>query len=191
MDALTLLLTRRSAKKLTSPAPKGQALENVLQAGLRAPDHGKLRPYRFYIIEGEQRQSFSDLLVKAAKEENLSEKMREKAEKTPFKAPMIIVIVAHCEDHPKVPKWEQEITAGCAVQAMQMAAVAQGFGGIWRTGAWTDCQSVRRAFRCRTEDKIVGFLYLGTPKEAPSAPKILDSEEFTTFCQDDFFALHQ
>jgi nitroreductase len=77
---------------------------------------------------------------------------------------MIITVVAHCEEHHKVPRWEQVVSAGCAVMAMQMAAVAQGFNGIWRSGAWTEHQAVREAFNCREQDAIVGFLYLGTPQ---------------------------
>ncbi len=56
------------------------------------------------------------------------------------------------------------MSAGCAVMAMQMAAIAQGFNGIWRSGALTESAIVREAFECRPQDKIVGFLYLGTPQ---------------------------
>nr|MBA2814491.1 NAD(P)H nitroreductase [Candidatus Pantoea persica] len=66
---------------------------------------------------------------------------------------MIITVIAHGEAHPKVPRWEQLVSASCAVIAMQMAAAAQGFNGIWRS-----------AFGCREQDAIVGFLYLGTPQ---------------------------
>ena len=73
-------------------------------------------------------------------------------------------MVAHCEEHHKVPRWEQVVSAGCAVMAMQMAALAQGFNGIWRSGPFTDNALVREAFECREQDQIVGFLYLGTPQ---------------------------
>ncbi|MGR5543123.1 nitroreductase family protein, partial [Vibrio campbellii] len=53
MDALELLLNRRSIAKLSAPAPEGVALENIIQAGLRAPDHGNLQPWRFVIAQGE------------------------------------------------------------------------------------------------------------------------------------------
>ena len=56
------------------------------------------------------------------------------------------------------------MSAGCAVMAMQMAAVAQGFNGIWRSGALTESPVVREGFQCGAQDKIVGFLYLGTPQ---------------------------
>ncbi|MEA1064874.1 NAD(P)H nitroreductase [Erwinia sp. HR93] len=164
MDALELLINRRSASRLAEPAPTGEALENILRAGMRAPDHGTLQPWRFFLIEGDGLARFSALLQQAAQARNLDEKAQEKARTAPFRAPLIITVVAHCETHHKVPIWEQELSAGCAVMAMQMAAAAQGFNGIWRSGIWTDDPQVRAGFDCREQDKIVGFLYLGTPQ---------------------------
>jgi len=164
MDALDLVVNRRSASRLSEPAPKGEALENIIRAGMRAPDHGTLQPWRFIVIENEGRERFSQLLENTARNDNMEEKAIEKAKQSPFRAPMIITVVAHCEAHHKVPRWEQVVSAGCAVMAMQMAAQAQGFNGIWRSGAWTEHEAVRQAFNCREQDAIVGFLYLGTPQ---------------------------
>ena len=164
MDALDLVVNRRSASRLSEPAPKGEALENIIRAGMRAPDHGTLQPWRFIVIENEGRERFSQLLENAARNDNMEEKAIEKAKQSPFRAPMIITVVAHCEAHHKVPRWEQVVSAGCAVMAMQMAAQAQGFNGIWRSGAWTEHEAVRQAFNCREQDAVVGFLYLGTPQ---------------------------
>lgn len=164
MDALDLVVNRRSASRLSEPAPAGEALENIIRAGMRAPDHGTLQPWRFIVIEDQGRERFSQLLEKAARDDDMEPKKIEKAKQSPFRAPMIITVVAHCEEHHKVPRWEQVVSAGCAVMAMQMAAVAQGFNGIWRSGAWTEHQAVREAFNCREQDAIVGFLYLGTPQ---------------------------
>lgn len=164
MQALDLVVNRRSASRLSEPAPTGEALENIIRAGMRAPDHGTLQPWRFIIVENEGRERFSTLLENTARKDGMEEKAIEKAKQAPFRAPMIITVVAHCEEHHKVPRWEQVVSAGCAVMAMQMAAVAQGFNGIWRSGAWTEHQAVREAFHCRPQDAIVGFLYLGTPQ---------------------------
>lgn len=125
---------------------------------------GRCNPWRFFIISDEGRERFSQLLEKGAIEAGQDDKGIEKARSAPFRAPLIITVVARCEDHPKVPKWEQEMSAGCAVVAMQMAALAQGFNGIWRSGALTESPIVREGFACREQDKIVGFLYLGTPQ---------------------------
>ncbi|MBJ3813944.1 NAD(P)H nitroreductase [Shimwellia pseudoproteus] len=164
MDALELLVQRRSASRLAEPAPEGDVLQNILRAAMRAPDHGSLQPWRFTLIEGEGRDRFSQLLEQAAREAGEDDKRIEKARTAPFRAPLIITVVAHCEQHHKVPLWEQEMSAGCAVMAMQMAALAQGFNGIWRSGVLTESPVVRTAFGCREQDKIVGFLYLGTPQ---------------------------
>ena len=182
MDALELLVNRRSASRLAAPAPAGEALDNILRAGMRAPDHGSLQPWRFIIVENDGRERFSALLEQVARDGGQDDKAIEKAQQAPFRAPMIITVVAHCDDHPKVPRWEQLVSAGCAVMAMQMAAVAQGFNGIWRSGAWTEDQAVREAFGCREQDAIVGFLYLGTP-QLKSATTVLpaDSAPFVRY----------
>lgn len=182
MDALNLLMNRRSASRLSAPAPAGEALQNILQAGMRAPDHKSLQPWRFIIAENEGLDRLSTLLERISREANLDEKAIEKARKAPYRAPMIITVVAHCEDHPKVPRWEQIVSAGCAVMAMQMAAVAQGFNGVWRSGAWTDNDAVREAFHCRPQDAIVGFLYLGTPQlKASTSTLPEDSASIVSF----------
>ncbi|MCU5775762.1 NAD(P)H nitroreductase [Erwiniaceae bacterium BAC15a-03b] len=182
MDALDLLLNRRSASRLAEPAPAGEALENILRAAMRAPDHGTLQPWRFIVIEHEGRQRFSELLEKAARDDQLDDKAINKAQQAPFRAPMIITVVAHCENDTKVPRWEQVVSAGCAVMAMQMAAVAQGFNGIWRSGAWTEHAAVRDAFNCREQDAIVGFLYLGTPQLKSSTTVVPpDSAPFVSY----------
>jgi len=162
MDALELLLNRRSAKRLIDPAPSGESLDNIIRAGMRAPDHGTLQPWRFVIIEREGRTRFSKLLHQSALCAGLDEPGVEKAAQAPFRAPLIIAVLAWCDTQTKVPHWEQVVSAGCAVQAMQMAALAQGFNGIWRTGIWATQPEVKQALGCREQDEIVGFLYLGT-----------------------------
>ena len=164
MDALELLINRRSASRLAEPAPTGEQLQNILRAGMRAPDHKSMQPWHFFVIEGEGRERFSAVLEQGAIAAGSDDKAIDKARNAPFRAPLIITVVAKCEENHKVPRWEQEMSAGCAVMAMQMAAVAQGFGGIWRSGALTESPVVRDAFGCREQDKIVGFLYLGTPQ---------------------------
>lgn len=182
MDALDLLVNRRSASRLAEPAPTGEALENILRAGMRAPDHGTLQPWHFTIVENEGRDRLSALLEKVSRDAQLEEKAIGKAKNAPYRAPMIITVVARCEEHPKVPRWEQVVSAGCAVMAMQMAAAAQGFNGIWRSGAWTEDEAVRSAFNCRPQDAIVGFLYLGTPQLKSSTTVLApDSAPFVSY----------
>ncbi|MFV0447562.1 MAG: NAD(P)H nitroreductase [Vibrio sp.] len=164
MDALELLLNRRSMAKLEAPAPEGKALENIIRAGLRAPDHANLTPWRFVIAQGSGLHKLSDILVKAATAGNNDEASVAKMKDAPFRAPMVITVIAKVTPHDKVPAFEQHLSAGCALQAMQMAAVAQGFQGIWRSGNLMFHSEVRNAFGLEGEDQVVGFLYLGTPE---------------------------
>lgn len=175
MDALSLLLNRRSLPKLMAPAPQGEVLENIFRAGLRAPDHAALTPWRFIVSEGEGLQKLADILVEAAKADDAEAAVIEKAGKAPFRAPMVITVVARVTEHDKVPVIEQHLSAGCAAQAMQMAAVAQGFSGFWRTGKWAYHPVVREALGVTGDDMIVGFLYVGTPgcREAKVAKREL------------------
>lgn len=162
MDALELLLTRSSNNKLCAPAPAGDVLENILNAGLRAPDHANLSPFKFIVCQDEGLNKLSSIFKDAAVAEGKTEAEIEKATKAPFRAPMIILGICQYKEHEKVPRVEQIGTTACAVQNMQMAAFAQGFNGIWRTGGFAHSESVRAALGLEQQDEIVGFLYLGT-----------------------------
>ncbi|WP_283130305.1 NAD(P)H nitroreductase [Enterovibrio norvegicus] len=181
MDALSLLTQRRSIPRLAEPAPSGDALNNMIAAGLRAPDHGALTPWQFVVATGEGLEKLSDILKRAAESDNAEDAVVEKALKSPFRAPMVITVIARTKQHDKVPVIEQHISAGCAAQAMQMAAVAQGFQGFWRTGKWAYHPVVRDAFNVSGDDEIVGFLYVGTPGCEPANPPKRDTSKFVTF----------
>lgn len=182
MDALTLLLNRRSTSRLTTPAPDTEALKTILQAGMRAPDHGGLKPWHFIVMQNEGIERFSQLLHKATVVGELGPEVEEKAKNAPFRAPLIITVIAKVKEHHKVPEWEQIVAAGCSVHAMQMAAVAQGFGGIWRSGSWTKDPVVREGLHCDKDDHIIGFLYLGTPAlKAPTTVTPADLTHFVTY----------
>ena len=181
MDALTLLTSRHSTARLTEPAPAGDVLENIKRAAVQVPDHGALRPWRFIIAEGRQALSkLGDIFAEAAVEDDpaISNDMLERARQLPLRAPMVIVCIAKCVNHPKVPLSEQTQSAACAVMAMQQAAFALGFGGIWRTGAYTQYEFVKQAFELGEDDEIVGFLYLGTCAQELPAKTPLAVEEF-------------
>lgn len=180
MRALKLLLNRASQPRLHAPAPQGDELENILQAGLRAPDHGGLTPWQFVICQEGGLRKLGDIFEQAAIANDMSEKDIERAPDLPLRAPMVIIAIAKYVDHPKVPWVEQVASAACAVQAMQMAAVAQGFGGIWRTGHYARFDEVKAALSLAEEDEIVGFLYLGTSdQELPKRP----ARDSSKFCQ--------
>lgn len=169
MDALTALHTRVSVPRLEEPGPDAEQLQTLLRAALRAPDHGLLRPWRFVLLEGDQRARFGERLEATLLEDNpdADDATREKARNHALRAPLVIVAVAEIEpDHPKAPPVEQIMATACAVENIMVAAHAQGLGAMWRTGAWARDSRVKRALGFADKDEIVSFLYVGQPAGA-------------------------
>ncbi|AWB67661.1 NAD(P)H nitroreductase [Saccharobesus litoralis] len=179
MQALDLLLTRQSFNQLTEPAPEGDALQAILDAGVRAPDHGALTPWRFIVFSEAARNDLGEIYAEAAEQSGASDDKVEKAKNMPLRAPLVIAIIADVKPSDKIPRLEQVISAGCAVQAMQMAAFAQGFDGIWRTGEFAYHPYVKQQLKLKDEDEIVGYLYLGTAKQQAPTKQRPSAKDFT------------
>lgn len=162
MNALELLLTRQSQLRLQEPAPSGEVLINIKKAAIKVPDHGNLKVGKFIIFEGEKLKILGDIFQKAANNENMLERTKIRANKMPLRAPMIIIAIAQTLKHPKIPKIEQINSVACSMHAMQMAAFAQNFQGVWLTGEFSQSPTVKSELNLSTNDEIVGFLYLGT-----------------------------
>ncbi|MBX2847777.1 MAG: nitroreductase family protein [Acidiferrobacterales bacterium] len=181
MDALSALHNRVSVNLLDSPAPSSEQLDNIFKAGLRACDHKNLRPWRFLVIQGEHRAKFGELMasVKAdvsGESECLSDDL-EKLKQKPFRAPTIVAVIADIKEHDKVPEIEQLLSAGAAAQMMMTAAFAQGLGAIWRSGSLMFEPAMHRGLGLSSNQKLVGFLYIGQIKAAKAVPE-LELERF-------------
>ncbi len=109
-------------------------MEIILRAAARVPDFQRLRPYQFLIAKGEGLDRLGKILQDAAIAAAKPPETVARALRMPHRAPLIIVVVAHPQPHQIVTLFEQQLTAGCAVHGHAMAALAQGFGGIWRSG---------------------------------------------------------
>ncbi len=175
MDALNALTARVSSPKLTEPGPSEAQCASIYKAALRAADHGNLRPWRFLTVVGEGREQLGQLYLQAglADDAGISEAKREKFKSMPYRAPLIVVAIAKCSDHPKVPESEMLISAGAGVQNMLNAAFALGVGAYWRTGELAYHPVVKQGLGVADDEVIVGYLYLGTPQgKTKSAPEL-------------------
>lgn len=178
MQAIDALLTRRSARALTEPAPDAGALELIFASAVRAPDHGRVRPWRFVVVRGAARQRFGGLLAdhlqRTHPQTGAESLQRERAKA--LRAPLIVVVAARCNAQVKVPVSEQLLATAAAAHAIMLAANALGFGAMWKTGAAAYDPAVRAGLGLLPEDAIVGFIYLGTAAEgAQAAPAPPDS----------------
>ena len=164
MQAIDALRERRSAKTLTDPAPDDGALALLLECAARAPDHGRLRPWRFIVIRGAARQRLGELMADQMRRKQpgaTAEALQRERQKA-LRAPLIIVVAAVCNATARIPPIEQMLAAGAAAQNIMLAAPALGFGAMWKTGDAAYDDSVKVALGLETGDAIVGFVYLGT-----------------------------
>jgi nitroreductase len=161
---LDLLLARRSVGPLQEPAPAGADLDLILDAGLRAPDHGKLRPWRFVVIRGDARLAFGERLAEAAANRDPANgaALGERYRAWVRRMPMLIAVGAVVKSG-NIPEIEQLLSAGAAVMNMLNAAHLLGYGGMWVTGANTYDPAVNAALGFEPPSRLIGILTVGTP----------------------------
>ncbi|MFV8816411.1 nitroreductase [Haliea sp. E17] len=163
-EILHFLTQRSSASRLTEPAPIGEELQAIFAAALRAPDHARLRPWRFLSVSGERRIALGELFREALllRNPDADQAAQDKAANAPLRAPLVVVVVTRLAEHPKVPYVEQRLSAGCAAHAILLAAEALGYAGIWRTGEVAFDRNLMRMLGLADNEEIAGFVYLGT-----------------------------
>ncbi len=175
--ALELLFERHSPWPLITPAPDDEELALVFRAALRAPDHGQLRPWRFVLIRDAARAALGEVFVQAARERDRGddgERFRLKA----MAAPLLIALCAHVESPHKVPESEQLLAVGAAAMNMLNALHLLGYGGFWATGVSSHDARVRAGLGLADDERLLGFLYVGTAKEQAAAPARPDAQDF-------------
>jgi nitroreductase len=163
-DFIETLKGRATAPRLTQPAPDDAQLATILAAASAAPDHGRLKPWRFFVIRGSGLAEFGELLVRNLLRrlpEATPEQVDREREK-PKRAPLIVLVAAHIEENKKIPEVEQLLAVGAATQNLLLAAHALGYGSAWKTGDAAYDNDVKAAFGLRQCDAILGFIYLGT-----------------------------
>jgi nitroreductase len=168
--ALNLLLNRQSSGALVEPAPSGADLDLILDAGLRAPDHGRLRPWRFVVIRGDAKPKWAERVAEAIKvrDPENAPAMVEKYRAWVQRTPLIVALGAEIKANHKIPEIEQLLSVGAAAMNMLNAAHLLGYAGMWVTGANAYDPAVAAALGFEAPSRLVGFLGLGTPRPGPT-----------------------
>jgi nitroreductase len=183
-DTLALLKLRRSVPPqfLAAPGPSPDQLRDLLTIGSRVPDHGKLAPWRFVIFEGEGKDKAAAIVGEVFRAKNPGadeEKVAFEAKRLSY-APLIIGVVSTAKSHVKIPEWEQELSAGAVCMSILVAAQAMGFGASWLTNWFSFDRDVLTAFGLSAEERMAGFIHIGTSTGAPADRERPELAEITS-----------
>jgi len=171
---LAALRERRSRPALGLPGPDADDVADMISAAMAAPDHGRLRPWRFVVADSDARAGLGDAFAAAEAERvpGSTDDQLDRARAKAFRAPMIIVVIASPQPHPTITAWEQRASAVCAAHGIVLAADALGYGAFWRTGWLGGAPKVRAHLGLADHEDVTGWIYLGSPLGRP-APRVV------------------
>ena len=163
---LTFLAARRStsAVTLTTPGPSSTEVETLIHLATRVPDHGKLAPWRFIVLEGDGKAAFAarlEALAAARSDQTAVAKLAK------LKIPPLAVAVISAPRPAAIPAWEQQLSAGAVCATLLYSALAMGYGGNWITDWYAYDQGARAILGLSETEQVAGFILIGTPREPP------------------------
>ena len=166
-EVLDFLALRRSASAATlrAPAPDAAELTELLRLAARVPDHGKLFPWRFIVLEGEAKAAFAAGLEDLAAHQPNPEKARGALFK--IKTPPLTVAVVSRHIEATIPEWEQRLSAAAVCMTLLIAAEAAGYGANWITDWYAYAPEATALLGLGEGERVAGFIHIGTPAEAP------------------------
>lgn len=169
MELTEAVRGRRSATRLTAPAPSDDEICALLTDAASGPDHGLLRPWRVVLIRGAARETLGAAFAAGLPADD--EAGRARAAAKPLRAPLLVSTVFTPKDAPKVPAWEQLAAAVGVVHNLALLLHERGWGAMWRTGEPSRSQSVRSLLGVAAEEQLLGWLYIGTPVPVRPPPR--------------------
>ncbi|HDZ82013.1 MAG TPA: nitroreductase [Roseobacter sp.] len=183
-DALHFLQTRRSrpAKTLTTPVPDHDTLLPLLTAASRSPDHGKLEPWRFIVIDKPAMGRLADIAEVRGLALGMADDQVQKGRDQFDKGHLAVAVIEVHKESTKVPALEQTYAVGGVCLALINAALAAGWGANWLTG-WVshDRTFMQEAFGLVDNERIAGIIHIGTETTAPPDRPRPDIAAITTW----------
>lgn len=168
---VTYLSTRRTvpAPQLLEPGPDRATLDAMLTIAARVPDHGKLAPWRFVVFERAARLAAAPALAELAAVPDDEVEVRKRASRVEVfgVAPIVVGVLSSPIDHPKIPLWEQQLSAAAVCFNLVHAAFAYGFAGQWLTDWFVYDEAASRYLGADEGERFAGFVHIGTPNLPP------------------------
>ena len=165
-EVLRFLALRRSTSAVTlaGPAPSAAELDILLRLATRVPDHGKLSPWRFVVLEGAGKAAFAGKLEALALSRGDATAAAKLAK---LKIPPLCVAVISSPKEAPIPQWEQVLSSGAVCTTLLYSALAMGYGGNWITDWYAYDAEAQAILGLQDYEKVAGFILLGTPREPP------------------------
>jgi len=179
MDVFEAIHNRHSQKKVKpDPVPR-EMIEKLLDAAVQAPNHYKVRPWRFVVLTGNARERLGEVMSASLRQRqpDFPREAFDKAQTTPLQAPVVIAVGVEKPSEPKVLEIENVCAAAAATENLLLAAYAMGLGAKWRTGEWARDVKVKEFLGFEPDQHIIGFVYIGYPEfivEQPPRPSFED-----------------
>jgi len=167
MDVLTAIHTRHSISKMKPDPVARELIQKLLEAGNDAPNHHRLRPWRFFVLTGAARERLGEVFV-AVQRDRQPDQPPEAYDKTralPLRAPVVIAVAADKPTDDRTPEIENVCAVAAACENMLLAAHALGLGAIWRTGTWASEPKVKEFFGLTPDQPLLAFIYVGYEAE--------------------------
>jgi nitroreductase len=164
MELFDALQTRSSAPRLSAPGPTAEDLGRLLMAAERAPDHGRLRPWRLIVLQGALREAFTAAAAEAKRSRlpaMTGEQLAAERDKMNRSPTIVVVACAVNREQSKIPEIEQVVAVGAAAENLFLAAHDLGYGVMWKTGAAAYDPAVKVTLGLRPDDHIVAIMHLG------------------------------
>jgi len=166
MELFEAIHNRQTQGKVKpDPLPR-ETIEKLLSAAVQAPNHYKVRPWRFVVLTGEGRKKLGDAMAasQADRKPDLPQEAFDKTQSLPLRAPVVIAVAADKPTEDKIIEVENISAASAACMNILLAATALELGAIWRTGEWARDAKVKEFLGFAPDQHIVGFVYVGYPE---------------------------
>lgn len=161
MNVEEAVRTRLSEPRLTEPAPSHAEFVDLLECAAHSPDHGRLQPWRWVLVDGAAREYLGAVFAA-----DCAPQEAERRRGTPLRAPLLATLVFTPRNHASIAEWEQLAAAAGVANALMLLLHARGYGSIWRTGKPCASDAVRAAMGLAPAETLLGWLYIGTPEHS-------------------------
>lgn len=180
---MQFFLSRRSrpAKMLAAPAPGRDQITTLLTAAARVPDHGKLEPWRFIVLEAPAAARLAATISARGDALGLPPEACEKAASAFTSTPLVVAVIASPKPSAKIPVIEQTLSAGAVCLSLVNAALASGWGACWLTGWAAMDKDVQQSLGLEAQEWIAGFIHIGTATATPPDRPRPDIAALTTW----------